>query len=59
MAGSKASSALRALPPAAKALLAKGLVGTSLEKFGKSSVLSKGHSISRRVGDQRVAQLAS
>ena len=42
MAASKASAALRALPPAAKALLAKGLVGTSLEKFGRVRYFPKG-----------------
>jgi hypothetical protein len=42
MAASKASSALRALSPEAKALIAKGLVGSSLERFGKVRVFPKG-----------------
>ena len=42
MASSKASAALRALSPEAKALLAKGLVGSSLEKLGKVRVFPKG-----------------
>lgn len=42
MASSKASSAVRALSPQAKALIAKGLVGSSLEKFGKVRPFPKG-----------------
>ncbi len=42
MATSKASNALRALSPQAKALIARGLVGSSLEKFGKVRPFPKG-----------------
>jgi hypothetical protein len=42
MANSKASAALRALPAETKAMIAKGLVGGSLEKFGKVRPFPKG-----------------
>jgi hypothetical protein len=42
MATARASAALRALPTEAKALIAKGLVGGSLEKLGKVRVFPKG-----------------
>jgi hypothetical protein len=38
----KAASSLRALPIEAKALIAKALVGSSLEKLGKVRVFPKG-----------------
>ena len=42
MATSRASTALKALSPQAKALIARGLVGSSLEKFGKVRPFPKG-----------------
>ena len=42
MATAKASAALKALPTEAKVLIAKGLVGNSLEKLGKVRVFPKG-----------------
>jgi hypothetical protein len=42
MATFKASAALKALPAETKALVAKGLVGDSLERLGKVRVFPKG-----------------
>lgn len=42
MARGKSAGALRALPADAKALIVKGLVGSSLERLGKVRVFPKG-----------------
>ena len=42
MAGRGAAAALRGIPSEAKAMLAKQLVGTSLEKLGRVRVFPKG-----------------